>query len=114
MSRFKKTTSVQLALLFALIIGSTSHALAITVDVPVPADDPLIVEKVNEVLATPAVNTMRNNVRDATILAQAPLRPMEVEMMPKMTLVMQERMRTQIRPLIQAELSGPANPNGMW
>ncbi len=114
MSRFKKSSVVKLALIFSFLAGSANHALALDVTVPVPAGDPLIEAAVTEVIATGEVTTMRNNVRTEQIALQAPNRPMQGEMMPRMAVVMQQRMRDQIMPTMQQQLSDPNNPDGMW
>lgn len=110
---FKKSTLFKFALFFSLMTGPANHALALDVTVPVPANDPLIQDAVNQVITNGGVVDMRNNMRTQIIATQAPLRPMQPEMQPLMTTVMQQRMRDQIMPALQAELSDPNNPNGM-
>ncbi len=114
MLHFEKTTAVKLALLFSLIIGSTNHALALDVTIPVSADDPLIKKAVTEVIATGGVTTMRNEVRTAKIAEQAVGRPMNLEMQPRMENVMRTKMQALIMPQMQTALSDPLNADGMW
>jgi hypothetical protein len=114
MLHFEKTTVVKLALLFSLIIGSTNHALALDVTIPVSANDPLIEAAVTEVMNTGEVTNMRNEVRALKIAEQAVGRPMQGEMQPRMEVVMRTKMQALIMPQMQAALSDPTNPDGMW